>query len=51
MAKTEPMASFVNEGASLTIQASTARHRLEEKHNPIFDGVSCVVDREGGIPV
>lgn len=51
MAKTEPVASFVNEGASLTIQASTTRHRLEKKHNAIVDGASCIVDGEGGIPV
>ena len=51
MPKTEPVASFVNKGASLTIQASTAGHRLEQKHNAIVDGAGRVVDREGGIPV
>jgi hypothetical protein len=51
MAKTEPMASFVNEGTSLTIQASTTGHRREQKHNTVVDGASCVVDREGGISI
>ena len=51
MAKTEPMASFVNEGTSLTIQASTTGHRLEKKHNAVVDGATCIVDREGGISV